>query len=241
MPNINIHKIKALTFDIFGTVTDWRSSIYLEGLNLSKHINIPNINWLDFADSWRSQYMPYMNKVRLGELPWTTVDDLHKMILEKLLNDYEINNLNEEEKDNFNKSWHRLKLWPDVIDGLNRIKSKFKIATLSNGNIDLLTNLSENAGIKWDYILSAENSKHYKPDPEIYLKALSILSLKPENVMMIAAHAFDLRAAKDVGMQTAYVLRNLEFGENIKIEEINNSEFDIIANDFQDLAYQLNT
>ncbi len=241
MSNINIHQIKALTFDIFGTVADWRNSINLEGLNLSKKLNIQNINWLKFADLWRSYYKPYINKVRYGELPWANIDDLHKMILEKLLSDHGINNLNEEEKDNFNKSWHRLKLWPDVKKGLHRINSKFKIATLSNANIDLLENLSAYSDVKWDYILSAEHSKHYKPDPEIYIEALDRMRLNPENVMMVAAHGFDLRAAKNIGMKTAYISRNLEFGENRKIEKININEFDIIANDFQDLANQLNT
>jgi len=241
MPKLNIREIKSLTFDIFGTVTDWRSSIYNEGIKLARNKNIHNINWLDFADSWRSQYTPYINKVRIKELPWTTIDDLHKIILIKILNDYGINNLNSEDIDDFNKTWHRLKLWPDVKEGLNRLKSKFKIATLSNGNIDLLTNIAKNADIQWDHILSAENSKHYKPDSQVYITALDLLSLKAKNVMMVAAHTFDLKAAKKIGMKTAYVYRNLEFGKNRKIEKIKKNEFDIIANDFQDLANQLDT
>ena len=232
--------IKALLFDVFGTGVDWRSSVISECNKLEKKTGIPG-NWEKLTDMWRQKYAPSMDEVRNGKRDWVILDTLHKESLISILKDLEIHGLSEKDIDHLNKAWHRLDPWPDSVQGLKLLKQSFSISTLSNGGTNLLSNMANYSNLPWDNIFSAETFMHYKPDPEIYLKALSILSLKPENVMMIAAHAFDLRAAKDVGMQTAYVLRNLEFGENIKIEKINNSEFDIIANNFQDLAYQLNT
>ena len=232
-------EIKALTFDVFGTVTDWRNSIHAEGTNLALKKGIDNIDWFEFADKWRGQYTPFMDKVRCGELSWTNIDGLHRLILDGLLDDYHIGHITEEEKQHFNFAWHRLVLWPDVINGLNRLSTDFLLATLSNGNTELLSDIAENSGLSWDFILSAEDSKHYKPDQEVYLSAIESIGLEPKYIMMVAAHAFDLEAAQKVGMKTAYVYRELEFGPDVGNENIDKFDFDFIAKDFEDLARQL--
>ena len=228
--------IKALTFDVFGTVVDWRSSIAKEGEVFAKLHNIKGIDWVKFAESWRAGYTPSMNRVRNGEIPWANIDELHKSILNKLILKYGIEGISDEDKNDFNRAWHRLSPWPDVLGGLKRLRSKFVIATLSNGNVSLLTNMAKNAGLPWDYILSAELSKHYKPDPEVYKNAVGLLGLHPYQVMMVAAHNFDLEAAKKIGMKTAYVHRPLEFGPDKDLEQISIEDFDFIAKDFENLA-----
>ena len=228
--------IKALTFDVFGTVVDWRSSIAREGEVFAKLHNIKGIDWVKFAESWRAGYTPSMNRVRNGEIPWANIDELHKSILNKLILKYGIEGISDEDKNDFNRAWHRLSPWPDVLGGLKRLRSKFVIATLSNGNVSLLTNMAKNAGLPWDYILSAELSKHYKPAPEVYKNAVGLLGLHPYQVMMVAAHNFDLEAAKQIGMKTAYVHRPLEFGPDKDLEQISIEDFDFIAKDFENLA-----
>ena len=228
--------IKALTFDVFGTVVDWRSSIAREGEVFAKRHSINGIDWVKFAESWRAGYTPSMNRVRNGEIPWANIDELHKSILNKLILKYGIEGISDEDKNDFNRAWHRLSPWPDVLGGLKRLRSKFVIATLSNGNVSLLTNMAKNAGLPWDCILSAELSKHYKPDPEVYKTAVGLLGLHPYQVMMVAAHNFDLEAAKQIGMKTAYVHRPLEFGPDKDLEQISIEDFDFIAKDFENLA-----
>src|ERR1051325_10876196 len=159
---------KVLAFDVFGTVVDWRSSVIAEGERLGKANNL-NVDWSTFADAWRTIYRPYMDKVQNGELPWTKLDDLHRMMLDETLAKFAISNLTAAEKENFNRVWHRLKPWPDSVPGLQRLKSRFVITTLSNGNISLLANMAKHAGLPWDCILSAENVRRYKPDPAVYL------------------------------------------------------------------------
>ena len=228
--------IKALTFDVFGTVVDWRSSIAREGEVFAKRHSINGIDWVKFAESWRAGYTPSMNRVRNGEIPWANIDELHKSILNKLILKYGIEGISDEDKNDFNRAWHRLSPWPDVLGGLKRLRSKFIIATLSNGNVSLLTNMAKNAGLPWDCILSAELSKHYKPDPEVYKTAVGLLGLHPYQVMMVAAHNFDLEAAKQIGMKTAYVHRPLEFGPDKDLEQISIEDFDFVAKDFENLA-----
>ncbi len=230
--------VKALVFDVFGTVVDWRASIIREGQLLSANKGY-DVDWAEFADSWRSGYGPAMNLVRTGELPWTKIDDLHRMILDDLVEEYGLEGMTEAELDHFNRAWHRLSPWPDTVAGLNRLKTKYVIATLSNGNVSLLTNMAKNAGLPWDAVLSAELSGHYKPDPEAYLKAADLLSLPPEQVMMVAAHPGDLRAAARTGLRTAYVIRPLERGPGRPVNRNPDGEFDYTADDFVDLARQL--
>ena len=230
--------VEALTFDVFGTVVDWRTSIIREGqvLGLEKGFDL---DWESFAHAWRSGYGPAMNRVRTGELPWLKIDQLHRLILDELLVEYDFPAMSEEEIDDLNRVWHRLIPWPDTVRGLGRLKAKFVLSTLSNGNVSLLTNMAKNAGLPWDVILSAELSGHYKPDPEVYIKAAELLSLPHERIMMVAAHKGDLRAAGAVGFKTAFVPRPLEYGPERKIDTTPEPEFDVNATDFLDLAAQL--
>jgi 2-haloacid dehalogenase len=230
--------VKALVFDTFGTVVDWRTSITNEVDALAKRKGL-TIDGAKFADAWRSGYGPSMNRVRKGELPWTRLDRLHRMILDKLLVDLGITTLSEAETDHLNRAWHRLRPWPDAVSGLTRLKKKFTIAPLSNGNIALMTGMAKHAGLPWDCILGAELVRHYKPDPEVYQSAADFLDLKREEVMMVAAHQGDLRAAKTVGLKTAFVTRPLEFGPNGKPDMKTDFPVDVSARDFNDLASQL--
>lgn len=232
------NSVKALTFDVFGTVVDWHGSIIREGQLLAANKGY-DVDWAKFAISWRAGYGPAMNKVRNGEMPWTKIDDLHRMILDDLAEEYNLTGMSEAELVHFNEAWHRLSPWPDTVSGLNKLKSKYVIATLSNGNVSLLTHMAKNGGLPWDAILSAELSGHYKPDPKAYLKAADLLSLKPEQVMMVATHPSDLRAAARTGMKTAYVIRPLERGPGRPVNRNPDGEFDYTAEDFNDLARQL--
>ena len=231
--------VKALIFDTFGTVVDWRGSIIEEGKAWSKSKGF-EIDWASFADRWRAGYAPSMDKVRKGQLPWTKLDDLHRMVLDELLMEFRmIPALTEEEKDRLNRVWHRLKPWPDSVPGLKRLKKKFTIAPLSNGNVSLLADMAKNAGIPWDMILSAELAKHYKPDRESYLTAVELLSLKPEEVMMTAAHIGDLNAARSFGLKTGFIHRPNEYGPTRQADKANPGQFDVVSKDMNDLATQL--
>ena len=232
------NSVKALTFDVFGTVVDWYGSIIREGQLLAANKGY-DVDWEKFAVSWRAGYGPAMNKVRNGEMPWTKIDDLHRMILDDLVEEYNLTGMSEAELVHFNEAWHRLSPWPDTVSGLNKLKRKYVITTLSNGNVSLLTHMAKNGGLPWDAVLSAELSGHYKPDPEAYLKAADLLSLKPEQVMMVAAHPGDLRAAARTGLKTAYVIRPLERGPGRPVNRNPDGEFDYTAEDFNDLARQL--
>jgi 2-haloacid dehalogenase len=230
--------VKALVFDVFGTVVDWRSSIAREVDELARRKGL-KVDGVAFADAWRAGYGPSMNRVRKGELPWTKLDRLHRMMLDTLVEKFGIRNLSEAETDALNRGWHRLKPWPDSVAGLTRLKSKFIIAPLSNGNISLMTNMAKHAGLPWDCILGAELARRYKPDPAVYQSAADFLDLAPGEVMMVAAHSGDLVAAGRVGLKTAFVPRPLEFGPQGKAELKAASAVDITATDFNDLARQL--
>lgn len=230
--------VKALTFDVFGTVVDWRNSIAKEVSLVGKTKGI-EANWEQFADDWRGGYEPAMHRVRKGELPWTPIDTLHIMILDELLDKYGLSTLSEPDKDHLNRAWHRLEPWADAVTGLENLKSHFIVAALSNGNIALLTNMAKHASLPWDCILSAELSKHYKPDPEVYETAAELLGLPTQAVMMVAAHKHDLNGAKATGMRTAYVPRPEEFGQKHVLEVASDPAYDIFAVDFLDLFRKL--
>ena len=230
--------VKALVFDVFGTVVDWRSSVAGEVAALAKRKGI-SVDAEKFADTWRAGYGPSMNRVRTGELPWTKLDALHRTILDRILGDFGISGLTESETDDLNRAWHRLKPWPDTVAGLTRLKKRFTIAPLSNGNIALMTDLAKHSGLPWDCILGAELVRHYKPDREVYESAAGFLNLEKSDVMMVAAHLGDLRAAKGVGLRTAFVTRPLEFGAAGKPDLKADSSVDLTARDFGDLASQL--
>src|ERR1700733_12274643 len=234
--------VKALVFDTFGTVVDWRGSIVEEGKAWEKTKGI-TIDWARFADRWRAGYAPSMEKVRNGERPWTNLDHLHRELLEELLKEFHIEGLSEEEKDHWNKVWHRLKPWPDSVAGLARLKKKYTISPLSNGNVILLADMAKNAGLPWDLILSAELAKHYKPQREAYLTAASLLELKPEEVMMCAAHSGDLMSARSFGLRTGFIHRPNEYGASNeygrKADDAKPGDFDVVSADIVDLAGKL--
>jgi 2-haloacid dehalogenase len=232
--------IHALAFDVFGTVVDWRGSIVREGEALAQAKGL-QVDWAGFADAWRAGYQPAMQRVRSGELPWTRLDDLHRMILDGLLPQFGLDSLAEDEIERLNRVWHRLLPWPDAVAGLERLRTRFVLATLSNGNVALLVNMAKHAGLPWDCILSAELFGHYKPDREVYTGAAHLLGLVPEQVMMVAAHPPDLRAAQQAGLRTAYVPRPLEYGRNTPPEPIAQMRYDWVAEDFLDLAAKLGT
>src|SRR6186713_1837378 len=230
--------VKALVFDTFGTVVDWRTSVTQEVEQLARKKGF-TVDGAKFADAWRAGYGPSMNRVRTGELPWTKLDRLHRMTLDRILVDFGIKGLSETETDALNRAWHRLRPWPDAVAGLTRLKTRFIIAPLSNGNISLMTNMAKHSGLPWDCILGAELVRHYKPDREVYQSAADILDLRPADVMMVAAHLGDLRAAKSVGLRTAFVARPLEYGPDGKPDLKGDASVDVSAKDFNDLAGQL--
>ena len=231
-------RIKALTFDVFGTVVDWRSSVIRECEALGERRGVTR-DWARFADEWRGGYAPAMDLVRNGGLPWTNIDTLHRMVLDRLLTEFEIDGLTEEEKDDLNRAWHRLSPWPDSLQGIERLRTRYVVATLSNGNVSLLVDMAKNAGIVWDCVLSSELAGHYKPDREVYLTAASLLGLEPGEVMMAAAHRDDLEAARSFGLGTAFISRPLEFGPEGKPDTASEGEFDIVAGDIIGLAEKL--
>lgn len=230
--------VRALVFDVFGTVVDWRASVIAEVDAFVRRRGL-SIDPAEFADAWRAGYPVAMNQVRSGELPWTRLDDLHRMILDQLLARFMAGAVPADELQRLNRAWHRLRPWPDAPLGLSRLKRKFIIAPLSNGNIALMTNLARFGGLPWDCILGAELVRRYKPDPEVYLSAAAYLDLKPSEVMMVAAHLGDLRAAKAVGLATAFVPRPLEYGDKGRPDLEPDASVDLTAKDFNALAERL--
>jgi 2-haloacid dehalogenase len=198
---------RVLAFDIFGTVVDWHGSIVRE-----MQLLYPTVDGNAFALAWRAGYQPAMARVRSGELGWTRIDELHRLILEDLLPQFGLSHLTEAERRHLNHVWHRLDAWPDSVEGLRRLKTKFTICSLSNGNLGLLTDMAKRAQLPWDCILSAEVFRAYKPDPATYLGVARVFDLQPEQVMLCAAHHEDLKAARDCGLRTAYIERPFEFG-----------------------------
>jgi len=226
---------KVLAFDVFGTVVDWHGSISAEITRLGLPVD-PDA----FATAWRQGYRPAMARVRSGQLPWTKIDDLHRLILDDVLKDFKIHSLSEAEVQHLNLIWHRLNPWPEAVEGLYQLKRQFTIVTLSNGNLGLLANMAKNADLPWDLILSAEVFRHYKPDPETYLGVANTFDIPPDEVMLVAAHKDDLVAAHACGLQTAFIERPLEFGKNHTRNDLHLEQFtNYHAKDFLDLARQL--
>ena len=234
----SLKNVKAMTFDVFGTVVDWRSSIAREAKMMGEQKGF-DFDWDNFADKWRAGYGPSMNKVRTGELPWTKIDVLHRMILDELLSEYNITNLTESEKDHFNRAWHRLDPWPDSVPGLTELKKNYVISPLSNGNVALLVNMAKYGGLPWDTVLSAELAQHYKPDPEAYRSTSEFLGFPIEEIMMVAAHKNDLKSAKGQGMMTGYIPRPKEHGPNTTVDSNPEDYIDIIGENFVDFANKM--
>ena len=225
--------VRALTFDIFGTVVDWYGSVAAE----VQRLGLP-VDGGAFALAWRAGYQPAMQDVRDGRLPWTNLDGLHRRILDRILAERGIV-LAEAQAVALNRIWHRLTPWPDSVRGLSRLKAKYTITSLSNGHVALLVNMAKHAGLPWDTVLSAELFGHYKPDPEVYLGAARLLGLAPHEVLMTAAHPSDLRGARAAGLRTALVHRPLERGLGGAMEPWEEDEFDVVADNIDALAAQL--
>jgi 2-haloacid dehalogenase len=212
---VALEDVKALLFDVFGTVVDWRTSIIRE-LETFGVRHGASADWEQFADDWRNMYQPSMDAVRRGDREWRNLDTLHRESLITLLSRYNIEALTEEEIDHLNRAWHRLDPWPDSVEGLTRLKQKFILATLSNGNIALLVNMAKRAGLPWDAVIGAEPARAYKPLPHCYRRNAELLGLEPEQCMLVAAHNDDLEAAHKLGFETAFVLRPTEYGPHQK-------------------------
>jgi 2-haloacid dehalogenase len=230
--------IKALTFDVFGTVVDWRSSIIHDGSRLNREKAL-NIDWAEFADAWRSLYQPSLSRVRNSDRPWANLDQLHRESLETLTHQFGLDSFDQTELDHLNHVWHRLQPWPDTVEGLLRLKRKFILATLSNGNVALLVNMARHAGLPWDVILGAETARCYKPLPQAYLVTAELLGLAPSKCMMVAAHNDDLEAARDCGFSTAFVHRPTEYGPGQTKDLEPTLDWDVVADNLVDLAAKL--
>ncbi|MFH1340105.1 MAG: haloacid dehalogenase type II [Pseudomonadota bacterium] len=228
--------VKALVFDVFGTCVDWRTSLIDDFTKWSAKRGV-NADWTALVDGWRAVYMASMDEVRKHpERGYMILDTLHRQSLEKLVAQFGIQGLTEADLHYLTMGWHRLHAWPDTVSGLTRLKTKYIISPLSNGNVALLTNMAKFAGLPWDLILSAELFEHYKPDPETYLGAAKLLGLAPEQVMMVAAHNGDLEAAQKNGLKTAFVARPTEYGPLQKIDFEATGDWDIVAKDFNGIA-----
>ena len=229
--------VRALAFDVFGTVVDWRTSIVREGELVGAARNL-KVDWPAFADAWRAGYRPAMDRVARGDIGWQNIDSLHRSILDGLLPRFGIQGLSEAEIQHLNRAWHRLLPWPDSVPGLNRLRSRYVIATLSNGNISLLVDMAKHAGLPWDCVLSGELIGKYKPDPEVYRMAARLLGVATDELMLVAAHPPDLQGARRAGLKTAYVPRPLEHGPGHSAAPADPA-FDVVAGDFLDLAAKL--
>jgi 2-haloacid dehalogenase len=230
--------VRAIVFDTFGTVVDWRGSLILALNDFAKERGL-DAPWERIADRWRAAYQPNLDRVRRGELPWTILDELHHDALVELLPEFGIASLTETDIRFLTSFWHRLSPWPDAVEGLHRLKKKYVIGPLSNGNLSLLIDLAKFAELPWDVIFGADLFRHYKPDPETYLGVCAFLGLRPEQVMLGAAHNYDLAAARELGLRTAFIPRPLEHGEGQTSDLHADQQWDIVATNFVDLADQL--
>ena len=228
----------AIVFDTFGTVVDWRGSLIADLTAFGKERGV-TADWPALVDAWRAAYHPSMDRVRKGELPWTKLDALHRASLDKLVADFGIKGLSEQDLVHINLGWHRLNGWPDSVPGLKRLKTRFIIGPLSNGNVSLLLNMAKHAGLPWDMIFGSDLFGHFKPDPETYLGVARLLDLEPGQVMLGAAHNGDLGAARRSGLMTAFFARPTEYGPHQKRDYAADQEWDYVAKDIEDLATQL--
>lgn len=231
----DLAEVKALAFDVFGTVVDYRGTIITEGDALNQANGLA-VDWAAFADAWRGSYRPNMERVARGELPWMNLDALHRLALDELLAQFGVTSLSEEQKRRLNRVWYRLRPWPDAVAGLTRLRAKYILATLSNGNVALLVNMARHAGLPWDVIFSAELVQAYKPDPRVYQMTWRLLDLRPDEVMLVAAHPDDLRAARGQELRACFVPRPLEAGPHATPPTIAEPEVDLVAADFGELA-----
>ena len=230
--------IKALLFDVFGTVVDWRGSITRDMQRFGEEHHIHQ-DWQQFALDWRALYQPAMETIRSGDRGYVKLDQLHRENLQQLVVDYQLDGLEEQQLEQINRAWHRLQPWADSLPGMNRLRKNYVLGSLSNGNVELMVNMARHSGIPWDMILGSETAQGYKPQDKVYLHSAAMLGLEPEHCMMVAAHNDDLYAARSLGFKTAYINRPYEYGDgqinDLKAEE----DWDITAEYMTDIADEL--
>ncbi len=231
-------KPRAILFDTFGTIVDWRTSLIDELTLFGEHRGL-EADWAELVDRWRAAYAPSMDEVRKGHRPWTKLDDLHRISLDRLLTEFGLDDLTEDERHHINKGWHRLRPWPDSVPGLTQLKREAIIAPLSNGNVSLLLNMAKQAGLPWDMIFGSDLFYHFKPDPETYLGACALLDLEPAQVMLCAAHNSDLRMARSLGLGTAFIARVSEYGPHQSKDFEAEDDWDFVVPSVTALAEQL--
>ena len=230
--------VKAILFDVFGTTVDWRSSIIAELEKFGDDSGL-SADWPAMADRWRAGFRELQGRIARGERDWITMDQIHREVLDGLLLDLGATDSHEERVSHLNRAWHRLKPWPDTVEGLTLMKRDHIIGTLSNGNLSLLASLAKHGGLPWDCVLSTAMFGTYKPNPEVYLGAVRMLDAEPGDVMMVAAHAYDVDGARNACLRTAYVFRPDEFGPGNGEDPGDTSRFDIVASNFVELAERL--
>lgn len=233
---MKIDNVKAIVFDTFGTITDWRSSIAAEGARIAALKGVADFDGDAFARAWRAGYRPGMARVMSGERDWVPVDVIHRERLDEIIPNFGLDMLNEEERVHLNEAWHRINPWADSIPGLLRIKKAYLIAPLSNGSLVLLSSMAKRAGIPWDFVFSSDMHKAYKRDPKVYQNAIALLGYQPHEVMMGAAHNDDLEAAREQGMRTAYINRPTEYGVDQTVDFEATSDWDIITDSVEGVA-----
>ncbi len=238
MTSNKFDKVEALVFDVFGTVVDWRGSIIRQGKAFSQRRGI-EIDWPIMADRWRAGYRPTMDKIARGEIPWTRFHDFNRELLEQLVGEFGIRGLRNKDLVELNDFWRRLDPWPDVVRGLKRLKKRFVIGTLSNGDIRTMVDIARHAGLPWDVVFSSENFQRFKPEAEVYLGAARLLGVRPDRLALVAAHKNDLRAARANGLRTAFVERPKEHGTTKRADAGPERYIDLLAPDFNQLADQL--
>ena len=236
---MDVSDVKVLTFDVFGTVVDWRGSVIADAKAFGEARGLA-VDWEAFTDDWKTCYRPGMDRVNEGG-PWTTVYAIYRAKLEALFAEYGIEGLNESDIDHFNRVWERLNPWPDSVPGLTRLKGKFVLSTLSNSDFGCMVNMAKHAGLPWDAVITAEIFQCYKPDPEVYLTAVELLGCAPEQVMMVAAHNYDLAHAASHGMRTAFIPRPAEYGPSQTSDLKAEGDWDVVAGDMVELAETLGT
>jgi len=230
--------VSALVYDTFGTLVDWRGSLIAELSAFGRERGI-NIDWEAFTDAWRAGYQPAMEPIRKGERGFTSLDVLHRETLDKLVAQFGIKGLSEADLQHLNRGWHRLKPWPDVIPGMARLRTRYIVGPMSNGNTALLLNMAKNAGIPWDTVLGSDTFRAYKPMPEAYLGMCRLLDLPPARVMLVAAHNGDLAAARKCGLRTGFISRPHEFGPRPNPDATASSDWDVIGNSLEEIATKL--
>lgn len=231
----SLTRVQAVLFDVFGTVVDWRTSISrdLAGFGAARGLTA---DWVRFADDWRALYQPALEEVRSGRRPWTILDTLHRESLVELIGRHGIAGLTEADIDHMNRAWHRLSPWPDSIAGLERLKTRYIIGPMSNGNVGLLTRMAKHARLPWDVILGAETARTYKPLPESYLRNVALLNLEPDQVMLVAAHNNDLAAARAAGLATGFVARPTEYGPEQTKDLAAQQDWDVVSSSIPGIA-----